>query len=66
LARKFKYYHKSVRPSVQFNMVETVNGTFFRLLTQLELLETREMEMKVLGSFLLHSIQIQFQYGRPN
>uniref|UniRef100_A0A915M399 Uncharacterized protein n=1 Tax=Meloidogyne javanica TaxID=6303 RepID=A0A915M399_MELJA len=44
IARKFKYYHKSVRPSEEFNMLNTINGTFFRLLTQLELIDTREFE----------------------
>uniref|UniRef100_A0A914D5C0 Transmembrane ion channel n=1 Tax=Acrobeloides nanus TaxID=290746 RepID=A0A914D5C0_9BILA len=41
LARKFKYYHASVRPGDKFNLVETINGTFFHLNTEIELLQTR-------------------------
>ncbi|KAI1705493.1 Ligand-Gated ion Channel [Ditylenchus destructor] len=36
LARKFKYYHRSVRPSERFNLAETVNGTYFNLNSELE------------------------------
>lgn len=41
LARKFKYYHSSVRPSDRFNLVETVNGTFFALHTEVALTLTQ-------------------------
>uniref|UniRef100_A0A914HIB7 Uncharacterized protein n=1 Tax=Globodera rostochiensis TaxID=31243 RepID=A0A914HIB7_GLORO len=40
LARKFKYYHRTVRPSLELNMLDTLNGTFFRLVTELELQDT--------------------------
>uniref|UniRef100_A0AC34REU0 Neurotransmitter-gated ion-channel ligand-binding domain-containing protein n=1 Tax=Panagrolaimus sp. JU765 TaxID=591449 RepID=A0AC34REU0_9BILA len=41
LARRFKYYHSSVRPGDKFNLVETLNGTFFNLNTEIEMLQTR-------------------------
>ena len=41
LARKFKYYHPSVRPGDKFNLIETLNGTFFNLNTEIELLQSR-------------------------
>ncbi len=41
LVRKFKYYHKSVRPSDRYNMVETVNGTYFNLDSEVELLQSK-------------------------
>lgn len=41
LARKFKYYHRSVRPGDRFNLIDTINGTFFALHTEVELLQTR-------------------------
>lgn len=44
MARKFKYYHKSVRPADRFNLIETINGTFFALHTEIELLETRPIK----------------------
>uniref|UniRef100_A0A183CAC1 Neur_chan_LBD domain-containing protein n=1 Tax=Globodera pallida TaxID=36090 RepID=A0A183CAC1_GLOPA len=40
LARKFKYYHRTVRPALELNMLDTLNGTFFRLVTELELQDT--------------------------
>uniref|UniRef100_A0AC35FHC4 Uncharacterized protein n=1 Tax=Panagrolaimus sp. PS1159 TaxID=55785 RepID=A0AC35FHC4_9BILA len=43
LARKFKYYHPSVRPRDKFNLIETLNGTFFNLNTEIELLQTRPL-----------------------
>ncbi|KAI1713285.1 Ligand-Gated ion Channel [Ditylenchus destructor] len=43
LARKFKYYHRSVRPSERFNMAETVNGTYFNLNSELEILQSVAM-----------------------
>ncbi|CAD5220256.1 unnamed protein product [Bursaphelenchus okinawaensis] len=41
LARKFKYYHASVRPNDRFNLVETVNGTFFGLHAEIALVSTK-------------------------
>jgi len=41
LARKFKYYHKSVRPSERLNVIETVNGTFFALNAEVEILQSK-------------------------
>ena len=38
MARKFKYYHRAVRPDEEFNLVDTENGTYFRLFTELEIL----------------------------
>ncbi|CAD5228707.1 unnamed protein product [Bursaphelenchus xylophilus] len=38
LARKFKYYHASVRPADRYNMIETVNGTFFGLHSEIALM----------------------------
>ncbi|KAI6212044.1 hypothetical protein M3Y96_00498500 [Aphelenchoides besseyi] len=40
LARKFKYYHPSVRPGNRFNLLETINGTFFALNVEVEVLAT--------------------------
>lgn len=40
LARKFKYYHRSIRPGDRFNLVETINGTFFALHAEVELLQS--------------------------
>ncbi|KAL3122485.1 hypothetical protein niasHT_003021 [Heterodera trifolii] len=40
LARKFKYYHRTVRPALELNLLDTINGTFFRLVTELELQDT--------------------------
>uniref|UniRef100_A0A7E4V8P7 Neur_chan_LBD domain-containing protein n=1 Tax=Panagrellus redivivus TaxID=6233 RepID=A0A7E4V8P7_PANRE len=47
LARKFKYYHTSVRPGDKFNLVETLNGTFFNLNVEIELLQTRPIKGNV-------------------
>ncbi|KAI6176177.1 hypothetical protein M3Y97_00770200 [Aphelenchoides bicaudatus] len=47
LARKFKYYHRSVRPGDRFNLVDTINGTFFALHTEVELLQTRPIGNKL-------------------
>ncbi|KAE9556194.1 hypothetical protein FO519_000533 [Halicephalobus sp. NKZ332] len=58
LARKFKYYHASVRPADKFNLIETLNGTFFNLNTEIELLQTRpnagaiELEMVMIVHYL--------------
>uniref|UniRef100_A0A0N5A448 Neur_chan_LBD domain-containing protein n=1 Tax=Parastrongyloides trichosuri TaxID=131310 RepID=A0A0N5A448_PARTI len=35
LQRKMKYYHSSVRPSERFNMISSINGTFFELPTEI-------------------------------
>uniref|UniRef100_A0A915ET26 Uncharacterized protein n=1 Tax=Ditylenchus dipsaci TaxID=166011 RepID=A0A915ET26_9BILA len=44
LARKFKYYHKTVKPHDRFNLVETINGTYFSLNSELEMLQSRVYE----------------------
>ncbi|KAI6234587.1 hypothetical protein M3Y99_00776800 [Aphelenchoides fujianensis] len=44
LARKFKYYHVSVRPADRFNLLETINGTFFALHAEVELLTTNPVD----------------------
>ncbi|KAH7730647.1 Protein LGC-33 [Aphelenchoides avenae] len=44
LARKFKYYHRSVRPGDRYNLVETINGTFFSLHAEVELLRSRQSD----------------------
>lgn len=58
LARKFKYYYTSVRPGDKFNLIETLNGTFFNLNTEIELLQTRpnngyiDIEMVIIIHYL--------------
>ncbi|MFH4974201.1 hypothetical protein AB6A40_000910 [Gnathostoma spinigerum] len=40
IVRKFKYYHKSVRPNNILNRVSTANGSFFALNSELHILST--------------------------
>ena len=40
LARKFKYYHNSVRPTAPENIVTNRNGTYFSVNLQIHILST--------------------------
>uniref|UniRef100_A0A0K0FHU9 Neur_chan_LBD domain-containing protein n=1 Tax=Strongyloides venezuelensis TaxID=75913 RepID=A0A0K0FHU9_STRVS len=39
LQRKMKYYHSSVRPSEKFNMISSINGTFFDIPTEIRVMD---------------------------
>uniref|UniRef100_A0A7I4YM71 Neur_chan_LBD domain-containing protein n=2 Tax=Haemonchus contortus TaxID=6289 RepID=A0A7I4YM71_HAECO len=41
ISRKFKYYYSSVRPTAPENYVTNVNGTFYRIVVEFHLIETR-------------------------
>ncbi|TKR77008.1 hypothetical protein L596_018060 [Steinernema carpocapsae] len=41
LSRKFKYYHKDVRPDNKFNVVTSINGSYFSLNTEVLLFDTK-------------------------
>lgn len=51
LARKFKYYYKSIRPSELFNLIETINGTYFCLNSELEILQTIPDQIDIVNNF---------------
>uniref|UniRef100_A0AAF5DQ16 Neurotransmitter-gated ion-channel ligand-binding domain-containing protein n=2 Tax=Strongyloides stercoralis TaxID=6248 RepID=A0AAF5DQ16_STRER len=47
LQRKMKYYHTSVRPGERFNMISTINGTFFDIPTEIRIMNIYLEEKKI-------------------
>ncbi|CEF60465.1 Hypothetical protein SRAE_X000220400 [Strongyloides ratti] len=47
LQRKMKYYHSSVRPDERFNMITTINGTFFDIPTEIRVMDIYLEDKKI-------------------